>query len=262
LTALDSVHTYRPKVLGDYIQAFRIYRFVPNQTIRLVPKGVFEVVIQSDDGFLHNTAYSGGWTARPRYFVGGLHTRSNTVRPQGSHSYCIVAEFKPHTSRYFVPEMCNHFKDALISITDIWGASATKLTNDLQAHSSEMDKIDQLEHFFLNHLIRQGASTIDPTLRMISPAKGGVPVATLAKAVKLSAAQFRKRFKEEIGLSPSQYCKIVRVNHVIRALQADRSQSLTQLTYAMGYYDQSHFIREFKSIMCQTPNAYWREVWT
>lgn len=258
MTFFDKIQTYPPKVLGDYIQAFRVYYFTDNQTIRLIPKGIFEIVFQSDDRFLHNTEYSDGWAQRPRHFVGGLHTKSYTVHPDGRQSYCIVAEFKPHTSRYFIPEKLNLFKNTLVSTSDIWGASAIKLANDLHVRSTMKEKIDLVEHFFVDHLIRQVASVVDPTLTLISNTKGCVSVSTLAKIAQLSTAQFRKRFKEEIGLSPSQYCKIIRVNQAIKQIQMDNHQSLTQLTYALGYYDQSHFIREFKSVMCQTPNRYSR----
>jgi AraC-like DNA-binding protein len=71
----------------------------------------------------------------------------------------------------------------------------------------------------------------------------------LISASGWSERQFRRRFQEIVGIGPKVYSRIVRFQRALRAIdQCDPIPS--------GYYDQAHFIREFKSFAGETPSAY------
>jgi len=109
-----------PTLLKQYIAAFYIYHFDTNSDVQLFPKGVFEIVFQSDGRFQHNTSYSSGWQTRPQNFIGGLHNKSYHVKSRQKNSYCIVVEFKPDTAKYFIHHSLRDFQNNVVDTSEVW----------------------------------------------------------------------------------------------------------------------------------------------
>lgn len=247
---------YPPNLLSKYVANYSIYRFGENIDTRLYPKGIFEIVFQSNTNFQHNTSYSSGWQSRPKNFIGGLHNKSYTVRTNGNHNVCIAVEFKPNTAKYFIPHKLHNFQNNIVDIHDIWGNGAAELSHKITTEKENIDKISLIEDFLLQKLIQQDTSIIDNAVAIILASKGFIEIGELAKKIGLSNAQFRKRFKEEIGISPSQYCKIVRINTTLKLFEKGYEKSLIELSYQLGYFDQSHFIKDFKSVTGYSPKIF------
>lgn len=96
------------------------------------------------------------------------------------------------------------------------------------------------------------------TANFIKANGGSIKVEETADNFALSRRQFSRKFKEEVGLTPKQYSKIVRINNVRSALKTQDIKSLTTVGYDFEYYDQAHFIKEFKDIVELTPKEYFR----
>lgn len=241
--------------MHHYIEAFKIYRFIDDWDVFLLPKGVFEIVFQSQHSFQHNTNYSSGWKLRPRNFIGGLHSQSYSVNSGTKPNYCIVVEFKPNTAKYFIHEKLNAFQNAVIDINEIWGKPASLLSQKIDREKSEEHKLEHIENFLLQQLKTSKISVVDTALQKILSTNGFVKINELSQNAALSTAQFRKRFNEEVGTSPSQYSKIVRVNAALEMIEENK-KSFTDLTYSLGYFDQSHFIKDFKNVVGLSPKNY------
>ncbi len=246
---------YPAKVLHQYIEAFKVYHFIDDNEVLLLPKGVFEIVFQNHHSFQHNTSYTSGWRLRPRNFIGGLHNQSYHVNSGIGENYCIVVEFKPNTAKYFIPEKLNVFQNAVIDINEIWGKSARLLSQKIDREKSDKRKVEYIENFLIQKFITSKNSVIDAALQKIISSNGFVVVNELSQNAFLSSAQFRKRFNEEVGISPSQYSKIVRVNASLERINENKN-SLTRLSHSLGYFDQSHFIKDFKYVIGQSPKKY------
>lgn len=252
---MDIQH-YQPSILSRYINKFYIYRFGENIDIQLFPKGVFEIVFQSSDCFLQNTSYSSGWKTRPKDFIGGLHNKSYHVKSSNKDNYCMVVEFKPHAAKYFIPQHLHDFQNNVIDIFEIWGDSVSELSQKLSSEKNDQSKIQCIESFLLGKYIDRKYSAIDKAVNLILDSKGFIEVNKLAKNIALSNAQFRKRFNEEVGISPSQYCKVIRVRNTLDILAGNTQKSLTEITGQLGYFDQSHFIKDFKSVTGRSPKTF------
>lgn len=251
-----NIQEYPPHLLRKYVANYSIYRFGENIDTQLYPKGIFEIVFQSNTNFQHNTSYSAGWQSRPKNFIGGLHNKSYTVRANGNNNFCIAVEFKPNTAKYFIPYKLHNFQNNIVDILDIWGNGAIELSHKITTEKENFIKISLIEDFLLQKIIQQKTSIIDNAITIILASKGFVEVSQLARTIGLSNAQFRKRFKEEIGISPSQYCKIVRINTTLTLLEKGYKKSLIDLSYQLGYFDQSHFIKDFKSVTGCSPKSF------
>jgi len=93
-------------------------------------------------------------------------------------------------------------------------------------------------------------------VRAITAAKGMVRIKALAGHLHISQDAFEKRFRRQAGVSPRQFASIVRFRHVIA--QVPLSGSLTAAALGAGYFDQAHFIKDFRAFTGQAPREFFR----
>lgn len=94
------------------------------------------------------------------------------------------------------------------------------------------------------------------TIELIRQSKGNVSIEKLASNACLSRKQFERTFSEHVGTSPKQYLKIIRLQASIYLRSKNKKILLTNLAYENGYYDQSHFISDFKTMTGLTPKQF------
>ena len=97
---------------------------------------------------------------------------------------------------------------------------------------------------------------ISETIELIRKMKGNIDIGQLASNACLSRKQFERIFIEYIGTSPKQYLKIIRLQASIHLKSKNENISLTEVAYENGYYDQSHFINDFKTLTGLTPKQF------
>lgn len=71
----------------------------------------------------------------------------------------------------------------------------------------------------------------------------------------LSPRQLRRKFNQYIGTSPKNFGRVVRFQNILRAKPSTQSLSKNKLFYDVGYYDQAHFIKEFKTFYGVPPTT-------
>ena len=93
------------------------------------------------------------------------------------------------------------------------------------------------------------------TISYIIRTKGFANVQQLADQSFLSTRQFERKFKAFFGFSPKLYSRIIRFQSALE-MYGDQEKSLTEIAYDCGYYDQSHFIHDFKEFSGQHPKSF------
>ena len=93
-------------------------------------------------------------------------------------------------------------------------------------------------------------------VQRIQKMNGLLNMKSLAGDVNMSQDAFEKRFRRVIGTSPKQFSSIVRLRNVITHYSPDRT--FTDMAYDAGYFDQSHFTKDFKSFTGRTPNEFFK----
>lgn len=96
-------------------------------------------------------------------------------------------------------------------------------------------------------------------LNYILDRKGLVEIRELFSEFGISKVTLRKHFLEKMGLSPKVVSRIWRLNHFLELKRASSCDSLTYLALESGYYDQAHFIREFKSFFHDSPKRFFKQ---
>jgi PAS domain S-box-containing protein len=100
--------------------------------------------------------------------------------------------------------------------------------------------------------------SLTPALELISRDYGRtISVAEMAAAVPMSPSSFTRTFRRHFGCTPHQYLRNVRIAAACDLLSMT-DLPLTDIAEHAGFYDQSHFARDFKSSRGMTASAYRR----
>ena len=246
--------------LSEDIERIALYRFTDGDTIRFFPEGRIELLFQLQGEFLHRTRFDSDWVKRPGVFVGGLHDHAYHVKPLSSGGLCMGLLFRPGTASKYIPVALNTLKNQVRAAKDIWGSSGQILTSEMLKLRDFGSRLVHIERFLRKYT--RGSSEV--IFREISREIEEEPCANLvqqqAQQACYSVAQFRKRFGEEIGIAPKVFAKIMRVAKARNLLRSEYSDSLTELGLRLGYFDQSHFVREFKSVTGISPRIFQRSL--
>ncbi len=98
--------------------------------------------------------------------------------------------------------------------------------------------------------------TILNSIEQIRESCGKTSVKDIYSTLNVSKSKLEQHFNREVGLTPKEFCKIQKINCFINSYLEDPAQSLTELTYLCGYYDQSHLIKDFKYFLNTSPKKY------
>jgi AraC-like DNA-binding protein len=109
----------------------------------------------------------------------------------------------------------------------------------------------------------QTARTLDPRVRhavaAVDRLGGRLSVERLSEEVNLSRRQFERLYSCEVGVPPKEACRVARFRAAVRLMDAHPDLSLSGVAVSAGYYDQSHFHRDFRRFAALSPAAYRRE---
>ncbi|VAW30444.1 hypothetical protein MNBD_CHLOROFLEXI01-4527 [hydrothermal vent metagenome] len=143
-------------------------------------------------------------------------------------------------------------------LAEVAVSSTHHLYEQLFAAPATATKLSLIESWLMRQIYKTGGISplIQPSLAIMGRTKGQVSIQKLADALHVSTRQLERLYKTQVGLSPKKLARIIRVRKAREALKQANKQSSAQVASANGFYDQSHFIREFKSVVGMTPVAY------
>ncbi len=236
-----------------------LYDFRHSGPVDLHPDGHFEFIFQIRGEFDHLTNGK-DWVQRPRLFIGGLHNKSFVVNPKDCSSRLISVRIKAHEARNFLPGSLHHYKNSIVDLEDLYARNQVAILDELNPGKSTADSLKIVRRFLTSVYNNPESSPVDHLLQLIEHTRGDLRLEDMTECTGLSAAQIRKRFTEQVGMSPKEYARIVRFNHVAKHIQYHSQDSLTEIAYALGYYDQAHFIKDFRTITGISPKVFRRQL--
>lgn len=112
---------------------------------------------------------------------------------------------------------------------------------------------------FLEQQFSTSQSDSHPALsavKFVIHSKKNYSVRQLSEHFNLSERQFERKFKEYSGFTPKKYQRLVRFSEACNQYEYADQKTLTEIAHHCGYYDQSHFIKEFKNFSGYHPSDY------
>lgn len=165
--------------------------------------------------------------------------------------------FQPYGIRQFLNLPLHELQNQSISLSHINKEWTNLAEQKLEESKSFQGRVEIIEAHLLRllyiNLNQRDFLRMSHTVELIRQAKGNIDINTLADNACLCRKQFERKFSETIGISPKQYLKIIRFQYAIHIKSKTTDKKLTELAYESGYYDQSHFICDFKKFSGLTP---------
>lgn len=226
---------------------------------RIVPDGCMEMIFHYGDLYRQYLP-DGRSVIQPRCFVFGQITDTLEIEPTG-HSGIFSIRFHPDGFLPFATRSIREMDNKAVSLEQLYDQGGTDLQNAVLAATTAETRIEIVESFLLNRL--QQAETVDSiiksTIDTILTANGQLSVNELSAQLKVNRRQLERNFAEAVGLSPKQLSKIIRLQATLKLLLNDQFTSLTALAYEGNYYDQAHFIKDFREFTGQTPKEFYSD---
>lgn len=172
--------------------------------------------------------------------------------------YVAGVAFKPGGSALFMRAPANEVSDADVPLEEIWGRSRTAALRERLLESGSLDSmLDILEAALCHSWTRRSLHpAVSYALSTFDRSAHTTSIAAVTHQVGLSAKRFIERFKAEVGITPKRYCRVRRFQRALT--ETDRGPRVDWASVALdcGYFDQAHFIRDFRAFSGVTPTAY------
>jgi len=141
--------------------------------------------------------------------------------------------------------------------SEVFGADALATAAALERTRDIDDQARLLDAFFAAHAaVDARYETFDRALRVLTATDGRASVDEVATTVGVSSRQVDRLFAHHLGIPPKTVGRILRFQSALRALMRDPGCSLAEVAAAAGYFDQAHFIKDFKRMTGGVPRGY------
>ncbi|WP_418003838.1 helix-turn-helix domain-containing protein [Mycobacterium sp. PDNC021] len=221
---------------------------------RALPRGAATVVIDVGGRERVDFYSADGTTRMPAEpaFLTGPGTLSYVTRIDPGEAVLTI-HFRPGGALPFFGIPLADLENSCVNLTDLWGADAALLRERLIATPAWPRRIEIVEDFLFARL-RPTPLTLMPVLH-VAEHQPSLRVSEAAELTGLSPKRLIATFRHEIGLTPKAYLRVRRLQSALRLLDAGTGDG-ADVAATLGYFDQPHFVREFRGFTSVTPTQY------
>jgi AraC-like DNA-binding protein len=247
------------EALRQYVKCYYIYESDTSDVFedRAFATGCIEVMFNLGNG-TWQTARNNEFVTTPAVELWGQVIRPLAFRSLGKN-IMLGIRFYPHTASLFLNDDVALFNDHVSDFTDVSGKSVRMLHARLLETGLPDQQLELVEEFLLKRLSLfekrfKWLPVMDSVMAELKQDDFFDNIENVASRYGISSRYLQKLFLQYTGLTPKLYHKINRFQKSL-VLVSKKNMPLTSIAYDCGYFDQSHFIRDFKSFTGFLPSA-------
>ncbi|MGI8990778.1 MAG: DUF6597 domain-containing transcriptional factor [Bryobacteraceae bacterium] len=247
--------------LGDFVACFWYWEGAPRTPAkeRLMPTGEPCVIVNlRDDSLRVYTAddLDRGETYGPA-MLSGARTRPFAIH-NAQQDRVFGIQFHSGGAFPFFRVPASEMANLAVPLDVLWGGRAGEFRERLLAAESIAEMFKIAESVMLAQAARPlrlhpAVSFALGYFRRVSPV---ATVGGVTEQLGLSHRRFIAVFRE-CGLTPKAFCRVRRFQHVLRSIHGAREVDWADVSLDSGYFDQAHFIHDFRAFSSLTPTEYW-----
>lgn len=192
------------------------------------------------------------------YIVGVLQEKfTRVLRDQG---FVCGIKFRPGAFYPFFGRPVQQLSGRYTPVRDVFGPEISALEDRIRSAGCDRDMVEPAEAFLLEHLPAPDR-TLDLVRTLVEAVRADrtiTTVDTLAARNGLSPRMVQRLFMKYAGVNPKWVIQRYRLLEAADQLAKGHPGSWPELAASVGYYDQSHFIRDFRSMVGHSPEEYVR----
>lgn len=241
--------------LQPYIKNFLVIECEQGMVNRILPDTSIVMAFRlrgqvsySDNGATHHIAPS---------VISGIRDSSRLVDYAKDTSNLLVI-FKEGGAAAFFKEPMHELGSISVSLDHlVQRGKVCAIEEELAAADNNNQRILIVERFLLSELKKtRSDALVSEAIQKIKLSKGDIKVKELLAGLPISRDPFEKRFRKITGTSPKHFAAIIRLKNLIE--NYTDAISFTEAAYSAGYYDQAHFIKDFRAFTGQTPHDFFK----
>jgi AraC-like DNA-binding protein len=246
--------TYIPcEILKPFVKSFAVQETTEGTTYKVLP----------DTGLVIGFQYKGrlsllqNGTETPLSISGvsGLVDHSRTFKNSANIGTVLIFFKEAGTTQFFRQPLHELFRESVSLDNFMLRSELLCLEEQLAEAKTDAHRIATVEQFLISRMTNtEPDKLVLAALALIHKSKGNIRIKELTEQLHISQSPLEKRFRQAVGASPKKFASIVRLKNVIH--QYNSVNSLTELGYEAGFYDQAHFIKEFKTFTGDTPEKF------
>lgn len=246
--------------LKPYVKCYYLYESDTNAVFedKALATGCMEIMFNLGNG-RWQTVTDGISTTTPMIEVWGQVIEPLTFRSLGKN-IMFGMRFYPHTASIFLQQDVSEFNNQVSDYTIVADPSVQVLHARLQDAVNISQRVELVEEYLLKKLVRYEkklphVALIGNVMKEMQQRDFFDNISNVADRYGITSRYLQKLFVQHTGLSPKLYSKINRFQNSL-LLVGQQQMSLTSIAYEAGYFDQSHFIREFKLFAGTSPSVF------
>lgn len=184
-------------------------------------------------------------------------SQSRKILPAGQVGF-VAVRFRCAMFGNFTDVPACELADSFAEAGTLWTSKGRELETQIAAACSFEERVRLLELFFLKQLgmHQKKASIWNDVINELFYHHDEVRLDQLAKKMKITPRHFLRVFRETSGMTPKHFQQLSRFRAVMKELLITRTTRYLPVALDKGYFDQAHFIKEFKRFMGETPASY------
>lgn len=224
---------------------------------KIIPDGYPEIIFHYGDPFRIKTGAS--WEMQSSNLLAG-QIRNFFYLENTGMSGVLGIKLKPTALTHLFNLRMDVYTDKVVPLESVLGKIFQPIIDAVETirdHETILHLVNE-QLGLLCSKVNLTETPVDKAVASILHRKGMITVAEMASEAGVGERHLERLFKKYVGLSPKFYARIIRFNYIFQLIQQE-DPAWTSITFDSGFYDQSHFIRNFKAFTGEDPSAYFFE---
>ncbi|PJZ53592.1 AraC family transcriptional regulator [Leptospira adleri] len=186
---------------------------------------------------------------------------------EGKFSYLLKdsgkvwgVKFKPGAFYPFFQKPVRSIRNRSIPIDSVFPVDTIRLENSILSARNDQDRLEIMERILLQNLPEPDENVlwIQETIDSIFQNPDVHKVDDLANRLRIHKRTLQRQFNRYVGVTPKWVIQRYRLHEAAERLENGRDVDVIRLALDLGYFDQSHFIKDFKTIVGKSPEQYYK----
>jgi AraC-like DNA-binding protein len=242
-----------PKLAGAVERLWYSEGMLVSPRERIFPNGLLELIVHLGEEYrLVEGTGAFGTTC-----LSGLQSRPIVIDGPARHRVLGI-RLRPAGARALLACPLSEVTDLSLDLEDALGRAAVELAERVAEARSVEERFRIAAGWVVERILRASSSVEEGVVwatAQIEKSGGAVAIADLREELGVSKARFVAAFREQVGVAPKLYARIIRFRRSLALLQGG-SMSLVDVALASGYYDQPHMNAEFRALGGVTPSEF------